>query len=243
MAKTASHRDVADGIRIGDRQAKVSPQIVVTANPLRIDEHLRGGLDAVLGLERIDCSAGYQFAIIDREAFAAQQVERLQPIGADVIFKHHAIENRGGFCGLCSHGESLYSFRTMVRSQAMALTISELARAGSVGVETVRYYQRRGLLFDPRPSRHAATGRKHYGEEELRRLRFIRAAQSAGFTLEEIGELMALDASSERERARTLAQARIIELDRKIAELDVARSALRQLQPIARRMGPDHARS
>ncbi|HUQ13986.1 MAG TPA: MerR family transcriptional regulator, partial [Novosphingobium sp.] len=67
-----------------------------------------------------------------------------------------------------------------------ALTISELARAGGVGVETVRYYQRRGLLDDPRPQRGGTAGRRHYGDDDARRLRFVRAAQRGGFTLSEI---------------------------------------------------------
>jgi MerR family mercuric resistance operon transcriptional regulator len=70
----------------------------------------------------------------------------------------------------------------------MALTISELARSAAVGVETVRFYQRKGLLFDPKPAAlGGAAGRRHYGEDEVRRLSFIRKAQGAGFTLDEVG--------------------------------------------------------
>ena len=111
-----------------------------------------------------------------------------------------------------------------------ALTISELAKGGGVGVETVRFYQRRGLLPDPRPSQFGgAPGRRHYGDGELRRLRFIRSAQRAGFTLEEIAELLALDRTGERARAREMAAARIVELDARIAELQAAREALGRL--------------
>ncbi|HVR91826.1 MAG TPA: MerR family DNA-binding protein [Novosphingobium sp.] len=111
----------------------------------------------------------------------------------------------------------------------MAMSISELARGGGVGVETVRYYQRRGLLFDPQPSLTRPTGRRHYGPDELRRLRFIRGAQRAGFSLDEIAELLALDSTSERARARELARARIAELDTKIAEMQQARRSLEKL--------------
>lgn len=111
----------------------------------------------------------------------------------------------------------------------MAMSISELARGGGVGVETVRYYQRRGLLFDPRPAATRAAGRRHYGADELRRLRFIRAAKRAGFSLEEIGELLALDSTNERARARELARARIAALDAKIAEMQQARASLERL--------------
>lgn len=105
------------------------------------------------------------------------------------------------------------------------LAIGGLARAGGVGVETIRYYQRRGLLQTPR----RGGGIRHYDEQDLRRLRFIRSAQAAGFTLEQVAELLALDATEDRDRARSLARERIAALDAKIAELDAARSALKRL--------------
>jgi MerR family mercuric resistance operon transcriptional regulator len=112
----------------------------------------------------------------------------------------------------------------MVRTQAKnSDTIGGLAKAAGVGVETVRYYQRRGLL--PEPARPPGEVRR-YGDEEVRRLLFIRAAQAAGFTLAEIKELLDLDAADDRRRARELAQARVAALDEKIAELRKARQAL-----------------
>ncbi|MGH8076183.1 MAG: MerR family transcriptional regulator [Lysobacter sp.] len=109
------------------------------------------------------------------------------------------------------------------------MTIAGLAREGGVGVETVRYYQRRGLLDIPRkPAGPEATIRR-YGEADVKRLRFIRSAQTAGFTLEEIGELIELDASEDRSRAKQLAKTRINALDTRIRELEVARDALRRL--------------
>ena len=107
-----------------------------------------------------------------------------------------------------------------------AMTISQLARGAGVGVETVRYYQRRGLLPDPRPQKTGAAGIRHYGPGELRRLRFIRQAQTAGFTLEEIAELLRLDSGNDRARAREMARARIATLDEQIAELQRARKSL-----------------
>ena len=90
------------------------------------------------------------------------------------------------------------------------MTIGSLAMAASVGVETVRYYQRRGLVGTPeRGGAGLDGGVRRYDETHLRRLRFIRQAQAAGFTLEQIGELLSLDA--------------------KIAELEEARSALLRL--------------
>lgn len=108
-------------------------------------------------------------------------------------------------------------------------TIGKLAAAGGVGVETVRYYQRRGLLPTPARGGGPDAGVRRYGEPELRRLRFIRSAQAAGFTLEEIGELIELDATDDRARARALARARIEALDAKIAELARAREGLARL--------------
>jgi MerR family transcriptional regulator, mercuric resistance operon regulatory protein len=108
---------------------------------------------------------------------------------------------------------------------AVSLTIGELAAAGGVGVETIRFYQRKELLRTP----ERGGGIRHYGQEDVRRLRFIRQAQTAGFTLEEIGELLDLDASEDRSRARELAKARIEALNAKIADLRRARDALRRL--------------
>lgn len=114
----------------------------------------------------------------------------------------------------------------MVQSQGVqSLTIGKLAQAGSVGVETIRFYQRKGLLEQPTRE----SGIRRYGSEDLRRLRFIRQAQTAGFTLQEIKELLELDAGQDRSRARELARVRIHALDEKIVELKRARDALQRL--------------
>ena len=106
----------------------------------------------------------------------------------------------------------------------ISLTIGSLAKAGSVGVETVRFYQRRGLLTEPeRPSDKSV---RRYGEDDLRRLRFIRGAQKAGFTLNEIRELLKLDPTEDRPRIQTLATQRVKAIDEKIAALNAARHAL-----------------
>lgn len=123
----------------------------------------------------------------------------------------------------------------MVRKQApqkpIEMTIAGLAQAGGVGVETVRYYQRRGLLETPLRSGGSGPGGgiRRYGIRDVQRLHFIRAAQSAGFSLEEIAELLRLDSTSDRARARELAKGRIAALDAKIAELQSARQALTKL--------------
>jgi MerR family mercuric resistance operon transcriptional regulator len=109
-----------------------------------------------------------------------------------------------------------------------------------VSVETIRFYQRRGLLKTPkRPTGFRAGGSiRHYSEEDAQRLRFIRAAQVAGFTLRQIQELLSLDASRNRARARELATEQIAVLDAKISELQNAR---RTLQQLARRCGSGHS--
>ena len=110
--------------------------------------------------------------------------------------------------------------------KTVALTIARLGAAAGVGVETVRYYQRRGLLDVPA----SAGGVRRYDEGDVRRLRFIRRAQAAGFTLEEISELLALDRTDDRARVRQLAGERLAALDARIAELESSRAALERLR-------------
>lgn len=115
----------------------------------------------------------------------------------------------------------------MVQSQAPRndLTIARLAAAVGVGVETVRYYQRRDLMVEP-PK--AGTTRR-YGPDDVRRLHFIRQAKAAGFTLEEIKELLVLDVTGDRVKVRGLAQDRVKALDTQIRSLKQSRDALRKL--------------
>jgi MerR family transcriptional regulator, mercuric resistance operon regulatory protein len=110
-------------------------------------------------------------------------------------------------------------------------TIAGLAREGGVNVETIRYYQRRGLMSMPARPRGSGPsgGVRRYGLADLERLHFIRAAQSAGFTLEQIKELLTLDAGADRARIRLLARERIADLDARIVELKTARDALARL--------------
>lgn len=104
------------------------------------------------------------------------------------------------------------------------MKIGDFARAGGVNVETIRYYQRRGLVAEP-PRDH---GPRRYGTDDLDRLRSIRAAQMAGFTLDEISTLLELD-TSDRSAAQALANSRIAALDEKIATLQTMRAALVRL--------------
>jgi MerR family transcriptional regulator, mercuric resistance operon regulatory protein len=114
---------------------------------------------------------------------------------------------------------------------AASLTISRLAREAGVGVETVRYYQRRGLMPEPERPGGAGLGGgvRRYSADDVRRLRFIRAAQASGFSLGEIGELLEMDAANDQARARAMAESRIAALDARIEELRAARAALSRL--------------
>ena len=114
------------------------------------------------------------------------------------------------------------------------LTIGSLARMAGVGVETIRFYQRRGLVAEP----PRAGGIRRYDERDAERIRFIKRAQAAGFTLAEIGELIALDAGEDRARARELASVRLAALDSRISEMKEARAALARL---ARECGEERA--
>ena len=114
----------------------------------------------------------------------------------------------------------------MVQSQGVqSLTIGKLAASAGVGVETIRFYQRKGLIGTPPRD----GGIRRYGSQDLRRLRFIRHAQAAGFTLDQIRELLELDARDDRPRARDLARARIAALEEQITKLRTAQRALKQL--------------
>jgi MerR family copper efflux transcriptional regulator len=99
-----------------------------------------------------------------------------------------------------------------------SLTIGKLARAAGINLETVRYYERRGLL--PKPPR-TASGYRLFPAEAAVRLRFIRRAQELGFSLKEIRELLALRVSPRTSRAdiRTRAQAKIVDIEDKIKGL------------------------
>lgn len=109
-----------------------------------------------------------------------------------------------------------------------AMRIGELARRAGVNVQTVRYYERRGLLPDPR---HHAAGYREYGTGTLQRLRFIRRAQELGFTLREIEQLLGLRLRSSTTAADVKARAeeKIADVDRRLRDLSRIRAALAHL--------------
>jgi DNA-binding transcriptional MerR regulator len=108
------------------------------------------------------------------------------------------------------------------------LRIGELARRARVGVDTIRYYEKLGLLA---PAARTRSGYRSFEPGSARRLRFIRHAQELGFTLEEIGELLALrlapGGSCDKVRAR--AAERLVVIEHKLAHLVSLRDALATL--------------
>lgn len=108
------------------------------------------------------------------------------------------------------------------------MKIGELARRGGVSADTVRYYERAGLL--PKPRRRAS-GYRDYDDETVRELRFIRSAKALGFTLEDIRELLAL--STDRDKGVTgvkqRAEARLAVIEEKLAKLQRMRDGLETL--------------
>jgi len=106
------------------------------------------------------------------------------------------------------------------------LTTGGLARAAGVHVETLRYYERRGLL--PEPPRRAS-GYREYPETAVGLVRFIRRAQALGFTLAEIEELLALRDLSECGSVRRLAEAKLADIEHKLRDLRRLRGVLRDL--------------
>lgn len=108
-------------------------------------------------------------------------------------------------------------------------TIGALARAGGVGVETVRYYQRRGLLPQPPKPARVAGAYRRYPVAAVARLRFIRRAQQLGFTLDEIAELLQLADGTDRRSIRRIAGARLAQLQERIADMQRMASTLHHL--------------
>lgn len=107
-----------------------------------------------------------------------------------------------------------------------SMGIGTLAKRAGVGIDTVRYYERSGLLA---PSRRLASGYRRYTALELARLRFIRRAQALGFTLNEVRDLLALSAKRDVARVKRSAQAKLEDVDAKIAALQKIREGLATL--------------
>lgn len=106
------------------------------------------------------------------------------------------------------------------------LTIGAFAKAAGVNVETIRFYQRTGLLSQPRKPYGSI---RRYGHADVERVRFVKSAQCLGFSLEEIGELLKLEEGTHCEEARALAERKINDVRQKIADLASIEAVLAEL--------------
>jgi len=115
-----------------------------------------------------------------------------------------------------------------MKEQAASLTIGAVARRAGVAIDTIRFYEREGLLAEPA---RRASGYRHYDDAAVRQLRFIRRAKALGFTLQEIRDLLAL--SRERRHGVKAVKQRALErlrsIDARIAELQRVRDGLAEL--------------
>lgn len=120
---------------------------------------------------------------------------------------------------------------------ASPLTIGRLAKAAGVGVETVRYYQSRGLLRVPA----ANGGFRVYPVAAIHRIAFIKRAQALGFSLDEVRSLLDLEDGRNRRAIQSVTQARLSQIEDKLADLHRMRGALSELLHRCRQAGPMQA--
>lgn len=104
--------------------------------------------------------------------------------------------------------------------------IGAAAKRAGMGIDTVRYYERSGLI---KPQTRLESGYRKYSEAEVSRLRFIKRAQTLGFTLKEIGELLKLSAQKDVARVKKSAQAKLLDVESRIASLQQIRDGLSAL--------------
>lgn len=118
-----------------------------------------------------------------------------------------------------------------------ALTIGQVAKRAGVGVETVRFYEREGLLEEPD---RKDSGYRQYGQEVIARLCFIRKAKELGFTLKEIKELLSirLDPTTTCADVRERAEAKIVDIENRISTLERLRQALVRVTGSCQGNGP-----
>lgn len=104
--------------------------------------------------------------------------------------------------------------------------IGQLAKRAGVAIDTVRYYERNQLL---EPAGRLESGYRRYGNAELKRLRFIRRAKTLGFSLADIRELLALSEGRTVAKVKRAAEAKLADVEQRLAELERIRNALRTL--------------
>jgi len=117
----------------------------------------------------------------------------------------------------------------------MTYSIGQLAKAAETGVETIRFYERRGLM--PEPPR-ASSGYRRYPLDAADRLRFIRRAKRLGFTLDEITTLLGLQSGGERAKVKVIALAKLSEIEIRLADLERMRAALQDMTQRCSGEGP-----
>jgi Cu(I)-responsive transcriptional regulator len=117
-----------------------------------------------------------------------------------------------------------------------SIGIGTLAKRAGVSIDTVRYYERGGLLT---PKTRLASGYRRYSELEVARLRFIRRAQALGFSLKEVKELLALSKLRDVARVRRTAQRKLADVEERIAALERVRNGLTDLIAVC----PGHGRA
>lgn len=117
------------------------------------------------------------------------------------------------------------------------LTRGQLARASNVGAETIRFYEREGLLP---PSTRSSNGYRHYTQAAVQRLNFIRRAKKLGFNLKEVRELLSLHDNPYASRAnvKTMTEGKLAEIEQKIAGLQRMRDVLARLAAECSGKGP-----
>ena len=116
-----------------------------------------------------------------------------------------------------------------------ALRIGQVASAAGVSVETIRYYEQRGVL--PQPQR-AASGYRQYDAEVVQWLAFISRAKALGFALDEIAELLAISPDDDRGAVKALVEEKVALIEGKIAELSGLKDTLHQLADCCSGVGP-----
>ena len=111
----------------------------------------------------------------------------------------------------------------------MDMTIGKAAQNAGVGIETIRFYERKGLI--EQPPKPMSSGFRSYPRETIERIQFIRQAQELGFSLREVEELLSLHAnpSADCTDVREQAQAKLEEVDQKVAQLQKIAAALNDL--------------
>jgi len=108
--------------------------------------------------------------------------------------------------------------------QSVSMTIGTMAATAGVNIETIRFYQRKGLVPKPKRSRGAV---RRYGLEAVARVKFVKAAQRLGFSLVEIGALLKLDDGTHCKEAREMAEEKLTDVRAKLCDLQRIESALK----------------